>query len=153
MKGIIYEIKCNETNEIYIGSTTQSIKQRMKTHRRDNICISKQIIERNNYSVNILEELEFIDIKDLRIREQYYIDTTICINKINSYRSYEESLEYQKEYYEINKNEIKDKMKEYHEANKDKIKEYMKEYSQVNKDKIKAYKKQYYQNKIKSNNI
>lgn len=125
----------------------------MKTHRRDNICISKQIIERNNYSVNILEELELIDIKDLRIREQYYIDTTICINKINSYRSYEESLEYQKEYYEINKNEIKDKMKEYHEANKDKIKKYMKEYSQVNKDKIKAYKKQYYQNKIKSNII
>lgn len=114
MKGIIYEIKCNETNEIYIGSTTRPIKERIRKHIRNDNCCSMQILERNNYSVNILEELEFIDTKELRIREQNYIDTIICINKIKAYRSDEEKLkgyerdkykknEYNKQYYQKNK--------------------------------------------------
>ena len=43
--------------------------------------------------------------------------------------------QYQKEYYEKNK----DKIKEYYEKNKDKIKEVKKEYREKNKDKIKEY--------------
>lgn len=130
MKGFIYEIKCNETNEIYIGSTIQTIKARMNQHRQIKRCASKQIIERNNYVVNILEEVEFIDINDLRIKEQYYIDTTTCINKMKAFYTVEDK--------ELNKIKNKDKIKEYYE---------------VNKNKILEYKKQYYQNKINSNNI
>ena len=127
MKGIIYEIKCNETNEIYIGSTTQLIKQRINEHKHKKTCRSNQIIERNNYVVNILEELEFIDIKELRIREQNYIDTIICINKFKAFYTDEDKKERQ-----INK-------KIYYQKNKDKKKEYQKEYRE--------------KNKIKSNNI
>jgi hypothetical protein len=138
MKGIIYEIKCNETNEIYIGSTTQFINQRISEHKYKTNCVSKQIIERNNYSINILEEIEIIDIKELRIKEQNYIDTTICINKMKAF------------YTDTDKNLSKINKKIYYQKNKEKLKEYKKQYYQKNKDKIKQY---YQKNKIKSNNI
>ena len=50
-----------------------------------------------------------------------------------------------KEYYQANKDKLKEQIKEYRQANKDKIKEQKKEYYQENKDKIKEQKKEYYQ--------
>jgi hypothetical protein len=61
--------------------------------------------------------------------------------------------EYNKEYYQSNK----DKIKEYHQANKDKIKEYHKEYYQANKEYKKEYLKEWreankeYSNEYKKN--
>jgi hypothetical protein len=79
----------------------------------------------------------------------------------------EEKKQYNKEYYEANKDKSKNNMKEYREDNKDKIrvqkKEYreankdksknnMKEYREANKDKIRAQKKAYQEaNKDKRN--
>jgi hypothetical protein len=157
MKGFIYEIKCNETNEIYIGSTVKSLKDRMRIHIQSNHCCSNQIIERNNYSVNILEHIEFIDIKDLRIREQFYIDNTICINKMKAFYTDADK--------ELSKIKIKQYQKEYRDAHKDKMKAYNIQYRELNrdilndydklrridsKDKVKEYNREYYQkNKIK----
>lgn len=45
-----------------------------------------------------------------------------------------------KEYYQANKEKIKEQRKEYYQANKEKIKEKIKEYQQANKEKIKEYK-------------
>ena len=47
----------------------------------------------------------------------------------------------QKEYYEKNKDKIKEYEKEYYEKNKDKIAKQKKEYREKNKDKIKEYEK------------
>lgn len=127
MKGIIYEISCNETNEKYIGSTIKSLKERIRLHIQKRNCASKQIIERNNYSVNILEEIECIDIKELRIREQFYINTIICINKYNSYNTDEDRKKWNYEYSQSNK------QKEYRAVNKEKIREYKKQYYLKNK--------------------
>jgi hypothetical protein len=84
--GIVYFIQCLETNEIYIGSTTQTLKDRMKCHRhRAKFCSSSRIIERGNYIYDVLEEVD--DNDKLREREQYYLDTTECINITNSFSS------------------------------------------------------------------
>ena len=97
--GIVYFIQCLETGEIYIGSTKQTIKKRMKGHRSDskdnnkNSCSSKQIIDRGNYIYEILEE---VDNDILREREQYYIETTDCINMSNSFTSDEDKKEQNK---------------------------------------------------------
>ncbi len=89
--GIVYYIKCLETNEIYIGSTKQTLKDRMKGHRSDSKdtiakCLtSSNIIKRDTYIYDVLEEVE--DNDKLFEREQYYIDTTDCINIYNSFTS------------------------------------------------------------------
>ncbi len=79
---IIYEIVCNITGERYIGSTKNTLKQRIHSHTygarsnnpRSNYK-SKQIIVRGDYQENILEEGDFG-----KEREQYYIETLPNIN-------------------------------------------------------------------------
>ena len=53
--------------------------------------------------------------------------------------------EYQKEYYQANKDKNKEHTQEYQRANKEKIRQYQKEYRQANKEKLKEQKKEYYQ--------
>ena len=56
---IIYEIVCNITGERYIGSTTTSLKLRLKSHKdmkRRHRCSSKQIIQRGDFVSRVLEE-------------------------------------------------------------------------------------------------
>ena len=67
--GIVYIITCVETGEIYVGSTTGSINQRMAGHvcncnrydRGEKIsnCSAFNIIRRGNYKVCVLEHIEF----------------------------------------------------------------------------------------------
>jgi len=67
----------------------------------------------------------------------------ICTSMVS-----DESLEkkkYFRDYYEKNKNRIKERKKKYREENKDKIKERRKDYYQKNKDKVKQKMKKYYQ--------
>ena len=51
-----------------------------------------------------------------------------------------------KEYYENNKDQIKEKNKKYYENNKEKLKEQQKEYYENNKEKILEQQKEYYEN-------
>lgn len=88
-KYIIYSIECFITGEIYIGTTTQTLKRRMTKHTgRDNHTASKEIINRDCYMVNILEEL--IDTpQNINILEIQYINLFDAINKnkkINTYK-------------------------------------------------------------------
>ena len=53
---------------------------------------------------------------------------------------YEANKEKRKEYYETNKNKIKEKGKEYYEANKEKRKEYDRQHREANKEKAKEYR-------------
>ena len=89
---IIYEIVCNISGERYIGSTSQKLNRRMSAHRdkRKNVCKSKQIIIREDYQVNILEEGDFG-----KEREQYYMDS---LPNINNRRANGEDIERYKKY-------------------------------------------------------
>ena len=49
MKGVVYKITCNVTNNIYIGSTTKKLNERISVHKckyKKNIgnCRSKDIL-------------------------------------------------------------------------------------------------------------
>jgi hypothetical protein len=93
MSGIIYKIICNETNECYVGSTQQSLNQRMSVHKclAKNSCSSKQIIERNNYKAEIIEAVNYGDDKKiLRQKEREWSDKLDCVNKIRPYASQRE---------------------------------------------------------------
>ena len=87
--------------------------------------------------------------------EDFLIETAredeVCINKQRSGNiSREEG--YKQEYYEQNKQQIKEQHKQYYERNKDKIREYqeqnkdkIREYQEQNKDKINEQKRNYYE--------
>jgi len=115
--GLIYQIVCNITNERYIGSTSLSLRKRMCYHRhKDSHCSSKQILDRGDYTADILEETELEGI-ELRKLEQYYMDTMDCINQQRAYITEEQR-----------KQKIKEKNKRnnkrYREKYKDKLNEY-----------------------------
>ena len=118
----IYRIVCNETGEVYIGSTSRTLGERLRGHisesNRNKTQIktkSSQIIERCNY---YMEELESTNIQEKRfILERYYIENIPnCINKYIPTRT-------DKEYYDDNREKNKVYKKEYREKNKEKIKE------------------------------
>jgi hypothetical protein len=105
--GRIYKIICDDTNECYIGSTTQTLTQRLQGHRSeyksDKVTTSSaQIIARGNFHIELIEEMVCDTIPELHKREGYWQKRTTCINKYIAGRS-------SKEYYQDNKEEIRKK--------------------------------------------
>jgi hypothetical protein len=136
MKGIIYKIVCNETGEVYYGSTQRSLNNRMIGHKasckrwkegKTNYITSFNIIDRGNYSYSLIETVECDEKKQLEARERFYIENNECINKTIPCRTVKE---YQEAYYELHK----EHKKAYRKANKEAIREYKREYDELHKD-------------------
>ena len=131
-KSKIYKIVCDTSGEVYYGSTIQSLSMRLTGHRQDakrHYCSSKQIIDRGNYSIVLVEEYPCENKEQLCRRERYYIENNVCVNKEIPTRT-------MKEYREDNKEKIKEISREYREDNKERIKEWQ----ENNKEKIKEYR-------------
>jgi len=173
--GKIYKIECNITNDVYYGSTTKSLSDRMRRHKTTRHCNSVYIIDRGNYSCKIIENYPCNSKYELELRERWWIENNVCINQIIPTRTHKEwcednkerYLQWRKEYNQENKERVaqynkkyqqekkekvtqkkkeKKKKKEYYENNKEQIAQKRKEYNQENKEQIKQYKKEYYEN-------
>ena len=100
--GYVYKIHCNITGEDYYGSTDRDIEERMEYHRMSPEHpakpVSTSIIERNDWSYEIMEEVDYIIKVELLIRERYYIENYPCININIPYRTMEEKRQYNIEY-------------------------------------------------------
>ena len=140
MFGKIYIIKNSINNLLYVGSTIRELDVRMKQHMRDmykytNFKLYKAMdqFKPNNFYIDILEEFEYENIKDLRKQEGKYIKIIKP---------------------ELNKNIAGRTIKEYNDDNKEPLKLYRKlyyrKYRENNKEYLKQYRKDYYNNK-KSN--
>lgn len=140
MFGKIYIIKNSINNLLYVGSTIRELDVRMKQHMRDmykytNFKLYKAMdqFKPDNFYINILEEFEYENIKDLRKQEGKYIKIIKP---------------------ELNKNIAGRTLKEYNDDNKDSLKLYRKlyyrKYRENHKEYLKQYRKDYYNNK-KSN--
>ena len=81
VKGYIYAIVCNITGETYYGCTGSKIKRRLYEHenaaKHDRGCCSKQIINRGNYTLHLVEECSYYDMHEI---ETEYIQSYECIN-------------------------------------------------------------------------
>jgi group I intron endonuclease len=147
-KSIIYKLCCKNPNitEIYVGSTINFKKRKYdhksvcnnnsETNKKYNLKVYKFIRDNGgfeNWDIIMLEEYSCENKKQLEKRERYYIE--LLKSNLNS----EIPTQTKQEYYENNK----DKIKEYREENKDKITERKKQYYEDNIDKIKEYQKQY----------
>ena len=134
---LVYSITCNETNETYYGSTTKTISHRLNYHNynydynRD--CESRQIINRGNYSVKVLEE-GFETKQDMLWRERWYIENKPCVNVGIPIKTREEILARKKERSKTDK--AKKESADYYQANKEKEKKRSKDHYEANKEKI-----------------
>lgn len=158
--GKIYKIWSPSRDDlVYYGSTYQSLSQRMAIHRNDyrrfkegkfnNITSFKIFEECDDYRIELIENYPCSNKEELNAREGYYIRNNNCVNKVVPDRTL-------KQYYQDNKEKIKEEKKQYYqdhkeqakqyyEANKDKIDEKHKKYYQDNKEEVKEKRKKYYQ--------
>jgi hypothetical protein len=104
----IYKIIDNTNDNVYIGSTTLKLNQRLSEHKSaykrylngkcQNYFTSFDIIKNNDYKIEIIKYVIFKDRKELYQRERYYIENNECINKVVPLRT---DKEYKKEYNKI----------------------------------------------------
>jgi len=133
--GKIYKLGCNITKEAYIGSTVQSLEYRLATHKNCIDCCSKQIIERGNYYIELLETYPCETKYELRRKEGEYQRTMECININVAGRTH-------KEWYEDSKNNEKiiNNRLEYRKTHREDKNKVQKVYRLENAEKIKKYK-------------
>mgnify|MGYP003647436577 CR=1 FL=1 len=97
MKGTVYRLDCVETGDIYIGSTV-SMKNRKSAGW------SNQLPETFvPGEPQIIEEWEGETIRELRMREQYYIDKYPCVNRCRAYMTDDQKREARLAEYHRNK--------------------------------------------------
>ena len=127
----IYKICSNLTDKFYIGSTTQSIKQRLSEHlmgykqyiRTNNKYItSYEIIKLGDSYITLIEENNFNNRQQLLNREGEIITLNIN-NVVNKYIAGRTKAEYYKHYYNDNKEQITERHKQYDINHKDQIAE------------------------------
>ncbi len=128
----IYKIECGETGRIYIGSTIQTLKQRLCQHKSEskygrlesnrNKCATKDFI---NPSITLIENYSCDTKEKLLMRELYWMQNIECINTVRPILSKEERAQANKRYdikkREKYKEQIKERKKKYYENNKEKI--------------------------------
>ena len=165
--GKIYKIEpigVHSKGEIYIGSTAQKrLCDRWNGHKSNykakKGCVSVHRLF-DKYGMDqchiVLIELVSASCRDeLTAREGHYIKTLQCVNKNVAGRTATEYRidnqkhhdEYQRDYKEEHKAEIKEQNKQYRLANQEKIKEQTKQYSLINRERKKQYDKEYYERK------
>ena len=144
MLGKIYVIKSNETDKVYIGSTIQSLSDRLRKHKRDYKCwlrdnnhyvSSFEIVKFDDAFIELLEEVDVETIKELHKIEGDYITKMDCVNKRIAGRD-------MKQYYQDNIEELKEQKRRYYNDNKEQLLEQKKRYYKDNKYKIKERNKE-----------
>ena len=121
--GKIYAIRSPHSDMFYIGSTCNLLSKRFNQHKcvTKNQATSNIIFDFNDAYIELLENYPCKDRNELNKREGELIrlHKDLCVNIQVPFRT-------DKEYYEQNKNKIKETQKGYYEKNKEKINEYKK---------------------------
>jgi len=146
--GKIYKIVCNITGEIYIGSCITTLVKRFYQHKhKRNKCSSKQITDRGDCVIVLIEAFPCDNKSELFQRERYHYDLIPNINRNRPFITEEESIESNRECkkarYEANTEAILAKHKAYNEVNKEAVATYHKKYYEKNKEAIASYNKAY----------
>jgi inorganic triphosphatase YgiF len=115
--GKIYKIVDNTSDKVYIGSTCKTLKRRLTAHEEyyrnylyGTVCYitSYDIIKNGNYHIELIEELNATNKKELEDRERYHImNTPNTVNKVRHLnRTLEERKKYLKQYCIENKTKL-----------------------------------------------
>ena len=141
--GRVYTIRSHQTTDIYIGSTTQTLSQRMTDHRKNykqyldkkkNYITSYEIVQYEDAYIELLFEGEFESVNYLHRKEGEYQREMDCVNKMIAGRTH-------KEWREAHKPHILERVKKYAVEHRDHILEYQQEWRKKNPDVNKQYVK------------
>ena len=127
--GKIYKIWTDNSDDVYIGSTIQTVSMRMTKHRGcyqhflktgKGYCSSYIILEQGAIHYELIEKYSCENKQELCKREGKWQKKIKCVNDRTAGRT---GKEYQKEYNKKNKLKILKRQKEYNQKNKLKLKE------------------------------
>lgn len=146
--GKIYSIRSPSCEEYYIGSTCMPLAKRFYNHKKDferyiegkrGLTTSFYIIQFGDAYIELIEEYPCENKNQLERREGEIMRERKdeIVNRLIAGRT-------PLEYYNDNKERIKEHKRQYHEGRKDKVIEYRKNYEEVNKEQIKERKRLYY---------
>ena len=124
----IYKLTCRITGEIYVGSTINTLETRLSQHKSTG-CSSRQIINRGDYEISLIEDFPCENRSELLQRERLQYDRIPNINKNRPIVTTAEAIESKKVY-----------AHSYREANKDKDKEWRDDHKELISVKNKAYR-------------
>ena len=144
----IYRIFSPSLNLSYIGSTTYPLEARLAKHIINHYCYKKdnakysyyssfKILDANDYKIELLEECNCKNKRELERLEGKYIKENECVNMCIAGRT-------RTEYRNDNRNSIREKNRAYKKLNKEKIKVQNKLYNEANREQINKQKKNYY---------
>ena len=124
-KGKIYKIVSPNTEEVYIGSTTQKLSNRMTSHRKDyrngKYMTSSEIIKHGDAKIVLVENYPCETKEQLEKREQECMDECNSVNIQRPANKFNPDT-YYKEYYIKNRDKKRRKVKEWALKNPEKIK-------------------------------
>ena len=160
--GKVYKIYSEQTDRVYIGSTTKLLLQRFLQHKTNyrryndgtyNFVTSFHILQYDDANIELIEEVEFDDKKELIRRERFHIEQNECVNKRVEGRTSKEwgqdnkdrVLEHKQKYREKNREKLLEKAKENYQENREKRLEQAKQYREQNKKMISEKNKKWYQ--------
>lgn len=140
--GKIYAIRSNQTDDVYIGSTTVSLASRMGQHVYDHkvgkTISSTMILNYDDAYIELIENCPCSSKEELLKKEGEHIRNTLnCINRHIAGRT-------SQEYYQDNRDDLLRGKKMYYEENKDKLSKYHKEWSKGKESELKDYMHNYY---------
>ena len=140
-QGKIYAIICRKTERRYVGSTYEpTLAKRLAKHVADfkcwlkddkTFCSSYDIIKDDDYYIVLLESYPCNSRDELRMCEQKHIDSCECLNKNKAFQSKKERKDYNKQHYD-----------KYREKNYEKVLEYSKQYWDKNCDELNAKRRE-----------
>lgn len=152
-EGKIYKLICKD-GHYYIGSTACTLGIRFAYHRssiKNNKCGGKyeyfSKVPIGEISIELIENCPCDNKDQLNEREDELIKASfkdpLCLNTNRAFQASEDKKEYDKKYYENNKEKIQANMKQYYEEHKEDIMNYQQFYGAINKEKVDEYQANY----------
>ena len=151
-KGKIYKIVNSETDDVYVGSTTQPLSKRFYDHK--NMLNNNKSINRKLYTtikqigiekwfIELIENFPCNSKEELNAREGFWIRQMSTLNSQIAGRT-------KPQYYEDNKEQLLNKQKTYRESHLEQERERVRQYQQDdnNKERMARVRKEYYRNNI-----
>jgi len=144
-KAKIYRIRNTQTNDLYIGSTTQRLCGRMGGHRQDarrniDYPIYKKMKELgiDNFYIELIEDYPCDTRHDLEIREgEWIVKESPSLNRYTAARTH-------KQWYQDHKEQHNRTCKQYRETHKEQLQQKSSEYRHKNHEIIKQKKQEWY---------
>jgi hypothetical protein len=169
LNGKIYMITTQHNCKIYIGSTIQTLEERLKDHKtrynlwktdntRQTFLSSFELLDFDDYKIELIENFPCDTEQELYKREGFYmklhrpfiVNIHILTRTQQEWRDEHKPLKQgiNKKYYEENKEYIKEQHKQYIADNQEKVKETKKKHYEENKEAILSKDKIYYNKNI-----